>query len=59
MEVGNKSIAPVNAGDKLGEVKVTQNNQVIARQDLVALQAVEKGGIFKRLFDEIAMMIKN
>jgi D-alanyl-D-alanine carboxypeptidase (penicillin-binding protein 5/6) len=59
MEVGNKSIAPVNAGDKLGEVKVTQNNEVIARQDLVALQAVEKGGILKRLFDEIAMMIKN
>ncbi len=59
IEVGNKSVAPVKLGDKLGEVKVTQNNEIIARQDLVALEAVEKGGIFKRLLDEIAMMIKN
>ena len=59
MEVSNKSVAPVSAGDKLGEVKVTQNNEIIARQDLVALETIEKGGIFKRLFDEIAMMIKN
>jgi len=59
MEVSNKSVAPVNTGDKLGEVKVTQNNEIIARQDLVALETIEKGGIFKRLFDEIAMMIKN
>jgi D-alanyl-D-alanine carboxypeptidase (penicillin-binding protein 5/6) len=58
MEVGNKSIAPVQAGDKLGEVKVSYNDEVIARQDLVALETVEKGGIFKRLFDEIAMQIK-
>ena len=59
MEVSNKSVAPLNAGDKLGEVKVTQNNEIIARQDLVALETIERGGIFKRLFDEIAMMIKN
>jgi len=59
MEVSNKSVAPVNTGDKLGEVKVTQNNEIIARQDLVALETIEKGGIFKRLFDEIGMMIKN
>ncbi len=59
MEVGNKSVAPVHAGDKLGEVKITQNNEIIARQDLVALESVEKGGIFKRLLDEVAMMIKN
>lgn len=59
MEVSNKNVAPVNAGDKLGEVKVTQSNEIIARQDLVALETIERGGIFKRLFDEIAMMIKN
>lgn len=58
MEVGNKSIAPVQAGDKLGEVKVSYNDELIARQDLVALETVEKGGLFKRLFDEIAMLIK-
>ena len=58
MEVDNKSLAPVEAGAKLGEVKVSYNDEVVARQDLVALETVAKGGIFKRLFDEIAMLIK-
>ncbi len=58
MEVDNKSVAPVHAGDRLGTVKVTRNDEVIAQQDLVALESVERGGLFKRLFDEIAMMIK-
>lgn len=58
MEIGNENMAPIKAGDKLGEVKVTLNDEVIARQDLVALQAVERGGLFKRLFDEIAMKIR-
>ncbi|MEN9681141.1 MAG: hypothetical protein RLZZ627_1034 [Pseudomonadota bacterium] len=58
MEVDNKSVAPVHAGDRLGSVKVTRNDEVIAQQDLVALESVERGGLFKRLFDEIAMMIK-
>ena len=58
MEVDNKSVAPVHAGDKLGTVKVMRNDEVIAQQDLVALESVERGGLFKRLFDEIAMMIK-
>jgi len=58
MEVDNKSVAPVHAGDRLGSVKVTRNDEVIAQQHLVALESVERGGLFKRLFDEIAMMIK-
>lgn len=58
MEVGNSSEAPIKAGDKLGEVKVAQNDDIIARQDLIALESVERGGLFKRLFDEIAMLIK-
>ena len=58
MEVSNSSVAPVMKGDKLGEIKVNFNNQIIAKQDLVALNTVEKGGLFKRLFDEIAMKIK-
>lgn len=58
MEVDNKSIAPIDAGARLGEVKVTLNDQVIARDDLVALESVARGGLFKRLFDELAMLIK-
>ena len=59
IEVNNKSVAPVKAGDKLGEVKVSLNGEVIAHQDLVALEPVEKGGIFRRMLDEISMLIAN
>ena len=58
MEVGNKSVAPIKTGDPLGEVKVSYNNEIIAQDQLVALENVDKGGIFKRLFDELAMLIK-
>jgi D-alanyl-D-alanine carboxypeptidase (penicillin-binding protein 5/6) len=58
MEVDNNSTAPVHVGDKLGEVKVVRNGEVMAQQNLIALETIERGGLFKRLFDEIAMMIK-
>jgi D-alanyl-D-alanine carboxypeptidase (penicillin-binding protein 5/6) len=58
MEVGNKSVAPIKTGDPLGEVKVSYNNEAIAQDRLVALENIDKGGIFKRLFDELAMLIK-
>jgi D-alanyl-D-alanine carboxypeptidase (penicillin-binding protein 5/6) len=58
MEVVNKSVAPIKTGDPLGEVKVSYNNEIIAQDRLVALENVDKGGIFKRLFDELAMLIK-
>ncbi len=58
MEVGNKSVAPVQSGDKLGEVKVSYHDGLLAQQDLVALETIEKGGLFKRLFDTLAMRIK-
>ncbi|MGZ8217981.1 D-alanyl-D-alanine carboxypeptidase family protein [Methylomagnum sp.] len=58
MEIGTDATAPVKQGDKLGVVKVMYNNEVAAQQDLVALQAVEEGGIFRRLYDRVLMMFK-
>jgi len=58
MEISNSNVAPIQKGDKIGEAKIFFNGEVMAQQDLVALQSVEKAGIFKRLFDEIAMKIK-
>jgi D-alanyl-D-alanine carboxypeptidase (penicillin-binding protein 5/6) len=39
-------------------VSVTLKNETIASKDLVALQTVEKGGIFRRLYDAAVMMIR-
>jgi serine-type D-Ala-D-Ala carboxypeptidase (penicillin-binding protein 5/6) len=58
INVDKQILAPVKAGDKLGSVTVALKNEVMANKDLVALKAVEKGGIFRRLYDSVLMMIK-
>ena len=54
--VDKKITAPIVEGTKLGTVKVTLKNEVIITADLVALQSVEQGNIFQRLYDSIMMM---
>lgn len=55
IQVNPQILAPVKAGDKLGLVTVSYKNEVITTKDLIALQNIEKGGIFRRLYDTIAM----
>lgn len=47
--------APVAKGQKIGTVKVSLDGKVVAQQPLIALQAVEQGGFFKRLWDAFLM----
>ncbi len=54
--VDKKVTAPIAEGTKLGSVKVTLKNDVVAMVDLVALRAVEQGNIFQRFYDSILMM---
>jgi serine-type D-Ala-D-Ala carboxypeptidase (penicillin-binding protein 5/6) len=58
VNVDKQILAPVKAGVKLGTVTVKLKDAVIATKDLVALKDVEKGGIFRRLYDSVLMMIK-
>jgi D-alanyl-D-alanine carboxypeptidase (penicillin-binding protein 5/6) len=58
VKVDEQIVAPVKEGQKLGNVTVTLQNEVIANKDLVALKTVEKGGIFRRLYDSVLMLIK-
>lgn len=58
INVNKKIIAPVKAGEKLGTVRVTLKDEEIAVRDLVALQAVEQGGILRRLYDSVIMMME-
>lgn len=50
--------APVKMGDKFGSVIVTLKGDVIATKDLIALTNVEKGGLFRRLYDSAAQMVE-
>lgn len=56
MVIDKKITAPIAEGSKLGTVKVTLRNDVIATADLVALKSIEQGNIFQRLYDSILMM---
>jgi D-alanyl-D-alanine carboxypeptidase (penicillin-binding protein 5/6) len=55
MDVPKTLVAPIAKGQKVGTVKVTLDGKVVAQRPLVALNAVEEGGFFKRLWDEFWM----
>lgn len=45
--------APVQAGQQLGTLNITLGDETLMEQPLVALQTVEEGGFFKRIWDTI------
>lgn len=55
MDIPKLIEAPITKGQQLGTVKVSLNGKVIAEQPLVALQAVEQAGFFKRLWHSLLM----
>ncbi|RPE79752.1 D-alanyl-D-alanine carboxypeptidase family protein [Vulcaniibacterium tengchongense] len=55
MDVPKTLVAPIAKGQKIGTVKVSLGGKVVAQRPLVALNAVEEGGFFKRLWDEFWM----
>lgn len=55
MDVPKTLVAPITKGQKIGTVKVTLDGKEIASAPLVALEAVEEAGFFKRLWHEIRM----
>jgi D-alanyl-D-alanine carboxypeptidase (penicillin-binding protein 5/6) len=58
MDVPKTLMAPIAKGQKVGMVKVSLDGKVIAQRPLIALNAVEEGGFFKRLWDEFWMWWK-
>ncbi|TBU95812.1 D-alanyl-D-alanine carboxypeptidase family protein [Phytopseudomonas dryadis] len=55
MSLDPQIVAPVNQGDVIGKVEVKMGDQVVHSADLVALEAVEEGGFFRRLWDSIRL----
>ncbi len=55
--VDKKITAPITEGTKLGSVKVTLKDEVVADKDLIALASVERGNILRRLYDSAMMML--
>ena len=52
MTINNRITAPVTAGKPLGMVQVKLGDDIIAEQELVALQGVNEGSFWQRIMDE-------
>lgn len=55
MDIDSVIKAPVKAGQELGQVRVTLNGQEVVKRPVVALEAVDEGGFFKRIWDAIKL----
>ncbi|MCL6416709.1 D-alanyl-D-alanine carboxypeptidase [Aestuariirhabdus sp. Z084] len=57
MELNPDLEAPLKQGQVLGDVKVMLGDELIESVPVVALESVEAGGFFKRLWDSILMFV--
>jgi D-alanyl-D-alanine carboxypeptidase (penicillin-binding protein 5/6) len=48
-------IAPLKQGEVIGKVEIRRGDKVVKSVDLVALEAVEEGGFFRRVWDSIRL----
>ena len=55
MDIPQVIEAPIEKGQQIGTVRVELDGKVIAERPLVALEAVEEAGFFKRLWHEFLM----
>ncbi|MGI8560746.1 MAG: D-alanyl-D-alanine carboxypeptidase family protein [Luteimonas sp.] len=55
MDVPRTLVAPIAKGQAVGNVRVSLDGKVIAQAPLVAIDGVEEGGFFKRLWHELLM----
>jgi len=54
--IDNELRAPIQKGDKVGQVNYTLADEPVATYDLIALETVEEGGIFSRIVDYIKLL---
>ncbi|SFU34332.1 D-alanyl-D-alanine carboxypeptidase family protein [Halomonas korlensis] len=52
-------MAPISTGDQVGTLEVRLGDEAVGERSLVALEGIEEGGIFKRLFDQVQRFFTN
>ena len=53
LDIKNDITAPVRMGSHIGTLAVVLGEEVVGERQLVALESVEEGGLFKRLMDQV------
>jgi len=51
--------APVAVGDDVGTLEVYLGEEMVGERQLIALENIEEGGLFKRLFDQVQRFFSN
>jgi len=58
MNLDTRITAPIKAGQTLGSVNVNLGDEQYAKRDLVALTAIDSGGLFSNLVDEVKLLFE-
>ncbi len=59
MEIPQNLVAPITKGQRIGTIKLSLDGKPIAEAPLVAIDAVEQGGFFRRLWDSLMLWWKS
>ncbi len=59
LDIRQDLTAPINLGDRVGTLEVRLGEEVVGEHPLVALETIEEGGLFKRLFDQVRRFVSN
>lgn len=59
LDMKKEIVAPISVGDVLGKVVVGTEGNILLEHSVVALEAVDEGGFFKRTFDNIKLFFSN
>ena len=58
MEIDKQIQAPVKQGASFGIVNITLGEDAVITKPLIALESIKKGGILKRVYDEILLLLE-
>jgi D-alanyl-D-alanine carboxypeptidase (penicillin-binding protein 5/6) len=59
VDVPSEVIAPVDAGQLLGEIRYTVGNRVVHRIEVSAADPVPRGGFFRRLWHSLVLAVRD
>lgn len=59
IELNEDILAPLEIGDEVGTITVSLDGETVFRAPVVALESVEAGGLFARLWDVVLMWFAN
>lgn len=59
LDIRSDITAPIAAGEQVGTMEVRLGDEVVGQRPLLALEPVEEGGFFKRIFDKVQRFFIN